>query len=215
MVGGLNRYSCYAAAAVGLLFLVAYPLAGIVGYVPNLVIAAICVYIGADFLWDNLVTAAAQNGAAAAAGSIAVLALCVRKDMLWGSLLGVAGFKVAASRSPGGSASSSSSSSSRPKEAVRERRAGCPSPPRSTTALCYAYEDGDRERGAHLPAAHLSVFWKPSFSLDCSVELVRHILYVHFPLNRTVLIHYRGAVTLMVLPRYTLKGGFSPNTPFS
>ena len=50
MVGGLNRYSCYAAAAVGLLFLVAYPLAGIVGYVPNLVIAAICVYIGADFL---------------------------------------------------------------------------------------------------------------------------------------------------------------------
>tara|TARA_B100000795_G_scaffold128379_1_gene95652 strand:- start:26 stop:364 length:339 start_codon:yes stop_codon:yes gene_type:complete len=96
MVGGLNRYSCYAAAAVGLLFLVAYPLAGIVGYVPNLVIAAICVYIGADFLWDNLVTAAAQNGAAAAAGSIAVLALCVRKDMLWGSLLGVAGFQVAA-----------------------------------------------------------------------------------------------------------------------
>ena len=96
MVGGLNRYSCYAAALVGLLFLVAYPLAGIVGYVPNLVIAAICVYIGADFLWDNLVTAAAQNGAAAAAGSIAVLALCVRKDMLWGSLLGVAGFQVAA-----------------------------------------------------------------------------------------------------------------------
>ena len=41
MVGGRNRYSCYAAAAVGLLFLVAYPLAGIVGYVPNLVIAAI------------------------------------------------------------------------------------------------------------------------------------------------------------------------------
>ena len=28
--------------------------------------------------------------------SIAVLALCVHKDMLWGSLLGVAGFQVAA-----------------------------------------------------------------------------------------------------------------------
>ena len=67
------------------------------GYVPTLVIAAIiCVYIGADFLWDNLVTAAAQNGAAAAAGSVAVLALCVHKDMLWGSLLGVAGFQAAA-----------------------------------------------------------------------------------------------------------------------
>jgi SulP family sulfate permease len=96
MVGGLNRASCYSAAAVGLLFLVAYPLAGVVGYVPTLVIAAICVYIGADFLWDNLVTASKQNGAPAALGSLAVLAVCVKKDMLWGSLLGIAGFQLAA-----------------------------------------------------------------------------------------------------------------------
>ena len=64
--------------------------------VPDFAFRIPLAYIGADFLWDNLVTAAAQNGAAAAAGSIAVLALCVRKDMLWGSLLGVAGFQVAA-----------------------------------------------------------------------------------------------------------------------
>ena len=63
---------------------------------PTLVIAAICVYIGADFLWDNLVTASKQNGAPAALGSLAVLAVCVKKDMLWGSLLGIAGFQLAA-----------------------------------------------------------------------------------------------------------------------
>lgn len=32
-----------------------HPLFVVVGYVPTLVVAAICVYIGVDFLWDNLV----------------------------------------------------------------------------------------------------------------------------------------------------------------
>ena len=53
-------------------------------------------YIGADFLWDNLVTASQQNGPRAAVASAAVLAVCVQKDMLWGSLLGVAAFQLAA-----------------------------------------------------------------------------------------------------------------------
>ena len=33
-IGGLDKFSCYFAAAVGLLFLLAYPLAASVGYLP-------------------------------------------------------------------------------------------------------------------------------------------------------------------------------------
>jgi len=94
-VGGLDRKSCIAAAAVGALFLVAHPLAAVVGYVPTLVIAAICVYIGVDFLWCNLVEAPAEYGLGAGLAAAAVFALCVGKDMLWGSLLGVLGFQLA------------------------------------------------------------------------------------------------------------------------
>ena len=42
-------------ALVAALFFVAHPLFVIVGYVPTLLAAATCVYIGIDLLWDNLV----------------------------------------------------------------------------------------------------------------------------------------------------------------
>ena len=83
---------------------------------PTLVIGAICVYIGADFLWDNLVepfTSALPtiksatfdigallqgigNALMSVIGSWAVLLICVKKDMLLGTVLGVAGFQIAA-----------------------------------------------------------------------------------------------------------------------
>ena len=53
-----NMYStcsCYVGALVAALFFVAHPLFVIVGYVPTLLVAATCVYIGIDLLWDNLV----------------------------------------------------------------------------------------------------------------------------------------------------------------
>ena len=79
-------------------------------------IGAICVYIGADFLWDNLVepfTSALPtiksatfdigallqgigNALMSVIGSWAVLLICVKKDMLLGTVLGVAGFQIAA-----------------------------------------------------------------------------------------------------------------------
>jgi hypothetical protein len=45
-IGGLDRFSSYVAPAVGLLFLLAYPLCGAVGYLPTLVVASICVFVG-------------------------------------------------------------------------------------------------------------------------------------------------------------------------
>ena len=90
-LGGLDRRSCYLAAAVGGLFLLAYPLCGVVGYLPTLAIAAICVFVGCDFMYDNLVENTRANGARAGLAAAAVLAVCVHKDMLWGSLLGIAG----------------------------------------------------------------------------------------------------------------------------
>lgn len=90
-IGGLDRFSCYVAAAVGGLFLLAYPLSGVVGYLPTLAIAAILVFVGCDFLYDNLVEATKANGAKAGLAAAAVLVVCVRKDMLWGSLLGIGG----------------------------------------------------------------------------------------------------------------------------
>ena len=56
-VGGTARFSCYVAAATCALFVGIHPLCGIGGYIPPLVIAAICVFIGVDFLWANLVDA--------------------------------------------------------------------------------------------------------------------------------------------------------------
>ena len=94
-VGGLDKASVYYAAAVGALFLFAYPLSSAVGGMPSLVIAAICVYIGVDFLWSNLVTASRENGAGSALAALAVLGLCVWKDMLTGSLVGIAAFQAA------------------------------------------------------------------------------------------------------------------------
>lgn len=89
--GGKDTLSCLAAAGVAATFLAVHPLFEVVGYVPTLVVAAICVYIGADFLWDNLVE---PGVTASAMASWAVLALCLAKDMLWGVLVGVAAFQA-------------------------------------------------------------------------------------------------------------------------
>lgn len=105
-VGGTKALSCYVAAAVCALFLVAFPLCGVIGYTPTLVIAAICVYIGADFLWDNLVQPlisairglggdGGMGALAPVAASWAVLLVCVQKDMLLGTVLGIVGFQIA------------------------------------------------------------------------------------------------------------------------
>ena len=107
-VGGTDKLSTYAAAAVGTLFLLVHPLCASVGYVPTLVIGAICVYIGADFLWDNLVepfmaafrrSSLTLRGLGRALGSVAgswaVFLLCVKKDMLLGTVLGAVGFQIA------------------------------------------------------------------------------------------------------------------------
>lgn len=57
-VGAKGRASCYAAAAAALLLFLVHPAFAIVGWVPTLLPAAICVYIGVDFLYDNLVVSA-------------------------------------------------------------------------------------------------------------------------------------------------------------
>ena len=93
-VGGFDPFSCYVAAATGALFLLVYPLSGLVGYVPTLVISAICVYIGAEFLWSNLVEAGIENGPKGALASVGILALCLCTDMLYGSLIGIVGFQL-------------------------------------------------------------------------------------------------------------------------
>ena len=92
--GGLDRLSCYCAAAIALLFLVVHPLFAVVGYVPTLVVAAICVYIGADFLWDNLVVTGMESGLGSALASWAILAICLLKDMLYGVVLGIIAFQL-------------------------------------------------------------------------------------------------------------------------
>ena len=46
--GGKQTLSCLVAAAVALLFFIGHPLFVIVGYVPTLVVAGICVYIGPE-----------------------------------------------------------------------------------------------------------------------------------------------------------------------
>ena len=84
----------------------AFPLCGVIGYMPTLVIAAICVYIGVDFLWDNLIEpligALTREGGAKSladfapvAASWAVLIICVQKNMLLGTSLGIVGFQLA------------------------------------------------------------------------------------------------------------------------
>jgi MFS superfamily sulfate permease-like transporter len=88
--GGRDRLSCFVAAAVATVFFIAHPLFVVVGYVPTLVVAAICVYIGADFLWDNLIDASLKGSAQSAAATFAVLAICLAKDTLWGVFIGVA-----------------------------------------------------------------------------------------------------------------------------
>ena len=94
-LGGLDRFSCYLAAGVGALFLLAYPLCGLVGYLPTLAIASICVFVGFDFIYDNLIEATKVNGAKAGLAAATVLAICIQKDMLWGSLIGITGAQVA------------------------------------------------------------------------------------------------------------------------
>lgn len=90
-IGGLDRFSCYVAAAVGALFLIAYPLCGAVGYLPTLAIAAICVFVGCDFLYDNVYDNFRTNGIEAGLATVSILAVCVQKDMLWGLSIGVVG----------------------------------------------------------------------------------------------------------------------------
>ena len=65
---------------------VVHPLFIVVGYVPTLLAAATCVYIGVDFLWDNLVSSALERGVGAAAATYAVFAICLQAGMLWGVL---------------------------------------------------------------------------------------------------------------------------------
>ena len=88
--GGCDHRSCLFAALVALTFFVAHPLFVVVGYVPTLVVSAICVYIGVDFLWDNLVVPGLSWQAAA---SWAVLALCLGADMLTGVVVGALTFQ--------------------------------------------------------------------------------------------------------------------------
>ena len=90
-IGGLDRFSCYWAAAVAGLFLCAYPLCGLVGYLPTHAIAGICVYVGCDFIYDNLVQTTKDNGIKAGLVSATILAICIWKDMLAGSLIGIVG----------------------------------------------------------------------------------------------------------------------------
>ena len=94
-IGGLDRFSCYFAAAVGALFLCAYPLCGAVGHLPTLAVAAICLYVACDFMYDNLVEAARANGLRAGLAAAAVFVACVKMDMLSGLVLGVAGGQLA------------------------------------------------------------------------------------------------------------------------
>jgi len=98
--GGRDRASCVCAAAVAGLFFAVHPLFVVVGYVPTLVVAAICVYIGADFLYDNLVDALRTNGLGASLASWAVLATCLLQDMLVGVVLGVTAFQLFALLAP-------------------------------------------------------------------------------------------------------------------
>ena len=54
-------------ALVAALFFAVHPLFVVVGYVPTLLAAATCVYIGVDFLWDNLVSPAIDDAGSAVA----------------------------------------------------------------------------------------------------------------------------------------------------
>ena len=94
--GGRDRASCVAASCVAALFFAVHPLFAVVGYVPTLVVAAICIYIGADFLWDNIVEAARNNGAGPTLASWTVLYVCLAYNMLLGVLLGVVAFQLVA-----------------------------------------------------------------------------------------------------------------------
>ena len=60
--GGRTKASCYVGALVAALFFCVHPLFIVVGYVPTLLAAATCVYIGIDFLWDNLVRSGLGRG---------------------------------------------------------------------------------------------------------------------------------------------------------
>ena len=53
-----------------------------------------CVYIGADFLYDNIIDALLSRGLQSSLASWAVLGVCLSVDMLWGVLLGVAAFQL-------------------------------------------------------------------------------------------------------------------------
>ena len=92
--GGTERLSCVLAAFVAALFFLVHPLFAVVGYVPTLVVAAICVYIGLDFLYDNIVDFLMSNGLMKALASWAVLAICLFQDMLWGVIIGVTAFQL-------------------------------------------------------------------------------------------------------------------------
>uniref|UniRef100_A0A7S4BNL4 SLC26A/SulP transporter domain-containing protein n=2 Tax=Chrysotila carterae TaxID=13221 RepID=A0A7S4BNL4_CHRCT len=87
--GGVSRLSCWFAALVSALFLLVHPLFALVGYVPTLVVAATCVYIGVDFLFDNLALPLVSFDLGAAAVSWAVFLLCQQVGVLVGVIISI------------------------------------------------------------------------------------------------------------------------------
>jgi len=97
--GGTDRASCACAAAVAATFFCVHPLFHVVGYVPTLVVSAICVYIGLDFLYDNVVDFGMDNGLWLSLASWAVLLTCLLQDMMVGVVVGVVSFQLYAALS--------------------------------------------------------------------------------------------------------------------
>lgn len=91
--GGRTKASCYVGALVAALFFCVHPLFIVVGYVPTLLAAATCVYIGIDFLWDNLVSPAFE-GVGGAAAIYIIFAIMLRFGTLNGVLGCVLAFQV-------------------------------------------------------------------------------------------------------------------------
>jgi SulP family sulfate permease len=88
--GGKTKGSCYVGALVAALFFAVHPLFVVVGYVPTLLAAATCVYIGVDFLWDNLVSPAIDD-----AGSAVAIYIVFAIMLQFGMLNGVLGCAIA------------------------------------------------------------------------------------------------------------------------
>ena len=92
--GGKTKGSCYVGALVAALFFAVHPLFVVVGYVPTLLAAATCVYIGVDFLWDNLISPAFERGVGVAAAIYIVFGIMLKFEMLKGVLGCAIAFQV-------------------------------------------------------------------------------------------------------------------------